>query len=120
MSNKEMSELSNPVDFLKSAALITARNFERWSKLAAMTSETSSVLHSATLLETSQLLSALLAELEAKDKRMAELEAKLATPVRLPEPYQTSCGANELYLCPVEVADSIRAAGFTFTVEGDE
>ncbi|HEJ7990190.1 TPA: hypothetical protein SMI27_000828 [Serratia liquefaciens] len=28
---------------------------------------------------------ALLAELEAKDKRIAELEAKLATPVRLPE-----------------------------------
>ena len=53
-------------------------------------------------------------------QRLGAAEAKLATPVRLPEPYQTSCGANELYLCPVEVADSIRAAGFTFTVEGDE
>lgn len=66
MDNK-LSELSKPVDFLKSAALITARNFERWSKLAAMTSESSSVLHSTTLLETAQLLSTLLAELEAKD-----------------------------------------------------
>ncbi len=73
MDNK-LSELSKPVDFLKSAALITARNFERWSKLSAMTSESSSVLHSTTLLETAQLLSALLAELEAKDKRIAELE----------------------------------------------
>lgn len=69
MDNK-LSELSKPVDFLKSAALIAERNFERWSKLAAMTSESSSVLHSITLLETSQLLSALLArieELESKD-----------------------------------------------------
>lgn len=58
--------------------------------------------------------------LKAAERRIAELDQKLATPVRLPEPYQTSCGANELYLCPVEVADSIRAAGFLFTVEGGE
>ena len=95
---------------LKAAACIAAKNFERWSKLAALTSESSRVLHSITLLETSQLLSALLAELEAKDKRIAELEfeqngygysvledlngkikriaeleAKRATPVRLPQ-----------------------------------
>lgn len=63
---------------LKAATCIAAKNFERWSKLAALTSESSSVLHSITLLETSQLLSALLAELEAKDKRIAELEAKTA------------------------------------------
>lgn len=50
-------------------------------------------------------------------ERAEEAEAKLATPVRLPDPYQTSCGADELYLCPVEVADAIRAAGFTV---GDE
>ncbi|MDQ9409501.1 hypothetical protein [Serratia marcescens] len=74
MDNK-LSELSKPVDFLKSATLITARNFERWSKLSALTAESSSVLHSITLLETSQLLFALLEELEAKDKRIAELEA---------------------------------------------
>lgn len=105
--NNNLSELRKPVDFLKSAALITARNFEHWSKLAAMTSESSSVLHSTTLLETAQLLSALLAELEASslqcrgieqerelfrlertahqihaqalEQRTAELEAKLAS-----------------------------------------
>ncbi|MGP1065773.1 hypothetical protein ACJ8LR_18535 [Serratia sp. CY56810] len=49
---------------------------------------------------------------------IAELRAKLAVPVRLPEPYQTSCGESERYLCPVEVAEAIRAAGFK--VEGGE
>lgn len=77
MDNK-LSELSKPVDFLKAATLIAARNFERWSKLAALTSESSSVLHSSTLLETSQLLSALLAELEASRKSNAFLKEQLA------------------------------------------
>lgn len=79
MENKH-SELSKPVDSLKAPTLIAARNFERWSKLAALTSESSGVLHSTTLLETSQLLSALLAELEAKDKRIAELESSVIAP----------------------------------------
>lgn len=163
MDNK-LSELSKPVDFLKSAALITAREFERWSKLAALTSESSSVLHSTKLIETSQLLSALLAELEAKDKTLelereksrrvmsenhqqaeriadlevynaklrdwnaglaqesCELQAKLATPVRLPE----LCGDGEndneytegLNDGINQSAKAIRSAGFT--VEGDE
>ncbi|MXU22392.1 hypothetical protein GST35_25715, partial [Serratia marcescens] len=39
-----------------------------------------------------EYVSALLAELEAKDKRIAELEAKLATPVRLPDIRQSSSG----------------------------
>lgn len=68
---------------------------------------------------------ALLAELEAKDKRIAELEAKLATPVRLPayrnspdmhtKQYYEAIGFNQsLDAC----GSDIRAAGFT--VEGDE
>ena len=80
MSTEKLSELSKPVDFLKSATLIAARNFERWSKLAAMTHESSSVLHSITLLETSQLLSALLArieELEGKRARYESVRSKL-------------------------------------------
>ncbi|HAT4516337.1 TPA: hypothetical protein I9281_001247 [Serratia marcescens] len=49
-------------------------------------------------------------------RSLGAAEKRLATPVRLPEPYQTSCGADERYLCPVEVADAIRTAGFK--VEG--
>lgn len=63
---------------LKAATCIAAKNFERWSKLAAMTSESSSVLHSTTLLETAQLLSALLAELEASKKSNAFLKEQLS------------------------------------------
>lgn len=58
---------------------------------------------------------ALLAELEAKDKRIEELEAKMATPVQLPKP----CAFN---LCDLVDRDaviaSLREQGFT--VEGDE
>ncbi|UYU05057.1 ead/Ea22-like family protein [Serratia marcescens] len=59
---------------------------------------------------------ALLAELEAKDKRIAELEAKLATPVRLPGFYKDADG--NVWLNPVQVVKEIRRSGFT--VEGDE
>ncbi|HFD7741145.1 hypothetical protein [Serratia marcescens] len=60
-----------------------------------------------------------LAELEAKDKRIAELEAKLATPVRLPTEHElhqvscSECAGNCLEL----VENTVRAAGFK--VKGD-
>lgn len=61
-----------------------------------------------------EYVSALLAELEAKDKRIEELEAKLATPVRLPT---TSGRLGVAYTRVIpEVIEAIRAAGFT--VEG--
>lgn len=145
---------------LKAATCIAAKKFERWSKLAALTSEASSVLHSITLLETSQLLSALLTELEADGtenerlasdlvarngeieglrKRAAELEdyntklrgwnaglaqescelkAKLATPVRLPEPCVYEVNGTRFYdrLSEAEVIASLREQGLT--VEG--
>ncbi|HBC0624413.1 TPA: ead/Ea22-like family protein [Serratia marcescens] len=79
---------------------------------------------------------ALLAELEAKDKRIAELEAeitnivdshaetvaelraKLATPVRLQSPWVDKVGNR--WLLEGTTADVIRAAGFAVTVEGGE
>ncbi|MFS8080050.1 ead/Ea22-like family protein [Serratia marcescens] len=76
---------------------------------------------------------ALLAELEAKDKRIEELEilldrnitrAKklgelLATPVRLPRPGFVTCSGERHYTYGAdEVKGAIRAAGFT--VERDE
>ncbi|MBH2935547.1 hypothetical protein I5Q40_11130 [Serratia marcescens] len=62
----------------------------------------------------------LLAELEAKGKHIAELEARLATPVRLPTEHElhqvscSECAGNCLEL----VESTVRAAGFT--VEGNE
>ncbi|EOD4813872.1 ead/Ea22-like family protein [Serratia sp. IR-2025] len=75
---------------------------------------------------------ALLAELEEKDKRIAELEAKLATPVRLLGemlPHEWERAERQAAFenrkiawdaCLAEDKKAILAAGFTFTVEGDE
>ncbi|RZV01038.1 UNVERIFIED_ORG: hypothetical protein EOZ59_0976 [Serratia quinivorans] len=80
-----------------------------------------------------EYVSALLAELEAKDKRIAELEAKLAAPVRLlgemlvhdwehsierQSAFQHRKTAWDARL--EEDKKAILAAGFTFTVERDE
>lgn len=91
-----------------------------------------------------EVIAAMLAELEAKDKRIAELEqlptikhmrsveesliratdmvseleAKLATPVRLQSPWVDKVGNR--WLLEGTTADVIRAAGFAVTVEGDE
>ncbi|BEM10537.1 hypothetical protein SM14VA5_30410 [Serratia marcescens] len=74
-----------------------------------------------------EYVSALLAELEAKDKRIAELEAKLATP-KPPEKCPTcnrrytleSYAHGECAICgdPFDANDALRSMGFT--VEGDE
>ncbi|MBH2746396.1 ead/Ea22-like family protein [Serratia marcescens] len=71
---------------------------------------------------------ALLAELEAKDKRIDELKERLATPVRLSQRYETAgycidehyCqkAADGDYLDRDELISSLREQGFT--VEGDE
>lgn len=75
MSNKEMSELSKPVawftdDYLtdKSATTYSEEMAQRWRDKPWFVSN----------LYSQEYVSALLAELEAKDKRIAELEAKLA------------------------------------------
>ncbi|EMF7561788.1 ead/Ea22-like family protein [Serratia marcescens] len=62
----------------------------------------------------------LLAELEAKDKRIAELEAKLATPVRLPRPACTYADHSYPAYSRKQVGEIITSAGMRFTVEGDE
>ena len=80
-----------------------------------------------------EYVSALLAELEAKDKRIAELEAKLATPVRLLGEMLVHDWEHRVERQPAfehrkiawdarlaEDKKAILAAGFTFTVEGDE
>ena len=94
-----------------------------------------------------EYVSALLADNEAKDKRIAELErykqyakerdaeneglaltigrlrAKLATPVRLPSNNDDEFwfdGVFQVARFDRAVERAIRAAGFTFTVEGDE
>ncbi|HGE6660252.1 TPA: ead/Ea22-like family protein [Serratia marcescens] len=77
---------------------------------------------------------ALLAELEAKDKRIAELsrllahnierseevEKRLATPVRLPRPACTYADHSYPAYSRKQVEEIITSAGMRFTVEGDE
>ncbi|MGP2601642.1 hypothetical protein [Serratia ureilytica] len=59
------------------------------------------------------------AKLEAKDKRIAELEAKLATPVRLPDIRFIKVGETAVAVMhATSVKEQIQRAGFT--VEGDE
>ncbi|SMP41368.1 hypothetical protein SAMN02744783_00489 [Serratia sp. CC22-02] len=55
---------------------------------------------------------------EDAEKRIAELEAKLATPVRLQSPWVDKAGNR--WLLEGTTADVIRASGFSVTVEGDE
>ncbi len=112
MDNK-LSKLSKPVAWTDERGnLCTNRNKERGLE---------SRYHQdyekyTTPFYSQEYVSALLAELEAKDKRIAELEAKLATPVRLPT---TSGRLGVAYTRVIpEVIEAIRAAGFKVT--GDE
>lgn len=73
-----------------------------------------------------EYVSALLAELEAKDKRITELEAKLATPVRLTDERTLWAGEDDYDTGHVKGwnANRIEQAALLkkqgFTVEGDE
>ncbi|HEJ7889848.1 TPA: hypothetical protein SMI07_001860 [Serratia liquefaciens] len=59
-------------------------------------------------------------ELARAEERIAELEAKLASPVRLPEPCVYEVNGTRFYdrLSESEVIATLREQGFT--VEGDE
>lgn len=68
-----------------------------------------------------EYVSALLADNEAKDKRIAELEGKLATPVRLPNKNDDEFwfdGVFQVAKFDRAVERAISAAGFKFV--GDE
>lgn len=136
MDNK-LSELSKPVGFAREEDIKLMQSGKLLSGLTIWRSGKEA-------LYSQEYVSALLAELEAKDKRIAELEgqlnemtafrdnavkknarrweeilelrAKLATPVRLPT---TSGRLGVAYTRVIpEVIEAIRAAGFK--VEGDE
>ncbi|CAI1094196.1 hypothetical protein [Serratia grimesii] len=158
MMDNKLSELSKPVAFIESAEklkaeagfAVTVQPIKRWGADIPLYSQ--------------EYVSALLAELEAKDKtlelereksrrvmsennmqaeRIAELNAelaslknefgelwkgnvdllaKLATPVRLKKADSSSAPiTRHSFNAAVNYcAEAIRAAGFTFTVEGDE
>ncbi|MEL5644936.1 hypothetical protein [Serratia bockelmannii] len=54
----------------------------------------------------------------AAENKVTELQAKLATPVRLQSPWVDKVGNR--WLLEGTTADVIRAAGFAATIEGDE
>lgn len=122
----KLSELSKPVAWTDSDAVDILKAGE-WAPAFPEKYQDSFPLYSQ------EYVSALLADNEAKDKRIAELEGKLATPVRLlgemllhdwehsverQAAFQHRKTAWDARL--EEDKKAIRAAGFTFTVEGDE
>ncbi|MDX7275503.1 hypothetical protein SJ322_24995 [Serratia marcescens] len=131
MDNK-LSELSKPVGYYR----LSEDGVSYY-----LSSPTEKLDEEVVPLYSQEYVSALLAELEVKDKHIAELEneslvhrhrayaaenkvtelqAKLATPVRLPSEHElrqvacSECAGNCLEL----VEGTVRAAGFT--VEGDD
>ncbi|HIE1445951.1 TPA: hypothetical protein ACXJF2_000861 [Serratia marcescens] len=59
-------------------------------------------------------------ELREKDARIEHLEAKLATPVRLPRPACTYADHSHPAYSRKQVEEIITSSGMRFTVEGDE
>ena len=149
MSNEKLSELSKPVAYKFDHGVMGPGDFKYGTPQMHSTAKD----ENASPPYSQEYVSALLAELEAKDKRIAELsvgkvgnallerenhhvevvdkmleriaelEAKLATPVRLPTKYSMLLRTDfhedyhsTMAFKSVEVFDAIRAAGFT--VEG--
>lgn len=140
----KLSELSKPVGFVSDRASTQLKEGDPASIRPFFDVQGSKPLYSQ------EYVSTLLADNEAKDKRIAELsvgkvgnallerenhhvevvdkllariaelEAKLATPVRLPEPCVYEVNGTRFYdrLSEAEVIASLREQGFT--VEGDE
>lgn len=121
MTDNKLSELSEPVAWDFPGSKEESRQLGYDFELDDEQKVNCSALYSQ------EYVSALLAELEAADKRIAELEAKMATPVRLPallaapSEYASSilwAERDTHNATVIKCVDAIRAAGFT--VEGDE
>ncbi len=122
MSTDKLSELSKPEQFDAEVEIHGGEPFAVWAPAV-----------NGSHVKKEQYF-ALLAELEAKDERIAELEAKLATPVRLLGemlPHEWERAERQAAFEHRKIAwdarlaedkKAILAAGFTFTftVEGDE
>ncbi|HEI9710152.1 TPA: hypothetical protein SLN25_001459 [Serratia marcescens] len=118
MDNK-LSELSKPVGFAREEDIKLMQSGKLLSGLTIWRSGKEP-------LYSQEYVSALLAELEAKDKRIAELEAKLATPVRLTDERTLWVGEDDYDAGHVKGwnANRIEQAALLkkqgFKVEGDE
>ncbi|HFZ1853041.1 TPA: hypothetical protein ACIJYK_003015 [Serratia marcescens] len=127
MDNK-LSELSKPVGFVSKQAQVLLKSGDTASVRPFFDVQGSSPLYSqeyvSALIQRAERLDSILTEsvqaLKAVEQRNAELEAKLATPVRLPDIrsddyHETGWFQHMKYYRDVE--RSIRAAGFAV---GDE
>lgn len=133
MMDNKLSELSKPVGFareediklMQSGKLLSGLTIWRSGKEALYSQE-----YVSALIQRAERLDSMLTEsvqaLKAVEQRNAELEAKLSTPVRLPEKYNMKMAGDKstksmFYGHNSAINDStkaIRAAGFT--VEGVE
>lgn len=136
-----MSELSKPVAWTSARSLDVRRKITAftdvesaaeyasancWEKIVPLYSQE----YVSALIQRAERLDSMLTEsvqaLKAAEQRIAELEAKLATPVRLPEKYNMKMAGDKstksmFYGHNTAINDSakaIRAAGFA--VEGDK
>ena len=130
MNNNQLQNISKPVQIFKHPA---GRNF--WAVMADSTAGQNDVEP----FYSQEYVSALLAELEEKDRqlktsirresaarkgfdeqyqRALTAEAKLATPVRLPEGLAKKIKVTDYYEALNEMMDCVRAAGFKCV--GDE
>lgn len=115
MSNKDMSELSKPVAFIIGEESID--DFMRGYETFVVRGEDVGSTEDTMNLYSQEYVSALLAELEAKDKRIAELEAKLANCETQPVAWRHDDGpfAGMALTRSKSVADSWIANGWTVT-----
>ncbi|HIE1469046.1 TPA: hypothetical protein ACXJS2_001725 [Serratia marcescens] len=127
MDNK-LSELSKPVGFVSKQAQALLKSGDTASVRPFFDVQGSSPLYSqeyvSALIQRTERLDSMLTEsvqaLKAVEQRNAELEAKLATPVRLPRPACTYADHSYPAYSRKQVEGILTSAGMCFTVEGDE
>ncbi|HEJ7916129.1 TPA: hypothetical protein SMI20_000445 [Serratia marcescens] len=119
MSTEKLSELSKPVRIHRDwnrASMCHCGKCDRWK----MTIADADGVQTCASCYDAEWLSEWQNYAEAADKRIAELEAKLATPVRLPRPACVYADHSYPAYSRKQVEEIITSTGMRFTVEGDE
>ncbi|MEX3097665.1 hypothetical protein [Serratia ureilytica] len=122
MDNKQLQNISKPVAYVFNHGVMGPGDFKYGTPQMHSTAKD----ENASPLYSQEYVSAMLADLEAKDERVAELEAKLAKPLRLTEERTLWAGEDDYDTGHVKGwnANRIEQAALLkkqgFTVKGDE